>query len=53
MRYWDILGCKTSPKIVRRALNTLFVILVNVFTDQEKEKVNQEFAYYNMKGDNN
>lgn len=26
--------------------------LVNVFTDQEKEKVNQEFAYYNMKGDN-
>ncbi len=25
--------------------------LVNVFTDQEIEKTDQEFAYYNMKGD--
>jgi len=27
--------------------------IVNVFTDQEKEKVHQDFAYYNMKGDQN
>ena len=23
-----------------------------VFTDQEKEKINSEFAYYNLKNDN-
>jgi hypothetical protein len=25
--------------------------LVSVFTDQEKEKTDQDFAYYNMKAD--
>lgn len=34
---------KTTPSNI--------ILLVNVFTDQEKEKTNQEFAYYNMKGD--
>jgi hypothetical protein len=26
-------------------------VLVNVFTEQEKDKVIQEFAYYNFKND--
>lgn len=27
--------------------------IVSVFTEQEKEKVNSEFAYYNFKNDQN
>ena len=36
-----------------KPLFLLKIILVAVFTDQEKEKTDSDFAYYNMKGDAN
>jgi hypothetical protein len=48
-RSFVIPGCKTYRSLVSN-LSLIFPI-VSVFTDQEKEKTDSDFAYYNMKAD--
>ena len=48
-RSFVIPGCKTYRSLVS-TLQYNFTI-VSVFTDQEKEKTDSDFAYYNMKAD--
>ena len=49
-RSFVIPGCKTFRSLVSSTLSLIFPI-VSVFTDQEKEKTDSDFAYYNMKAD--
>lgn len=52
-KFSDIPGCKACMKQVSIDISFDNILLVAVFTDQEKQKVDSEFAYYNFKHDEN